>query len=170
MKKYIISLTILMLIGLCSTAYSTPVGDSWTPAPKTGTFSAVVECHPAITPLAPVYTFPTPFFASIVPVPTTAKITWNLVGPPNAYYTINFTQNLFNAGAELQGHWTVGDVTQPLSGVPSTLGSLLPGSPIDFQIQCDAAVPIRFVTTALVPGVTPGPKTFTVGVTVTATI
>jgi hypothetical protein len=186
MKKYIISLMIVMTFGFYT---NLTAADSWPGESVTGTYQANVYCAPTLTPEdngsggqhANIGTF----FAgtNIVPLGTLSgngsqtfypQFTWHLYGPTNALYTAttDMTGLTHSDGSQLIGIWNVNGEDNPVGfwGVP-TLPADFPGSS-SVVMDCDQT-PKDFVfkATGYIPGpASPTTKYYVVTLTVSATI
>lgn len=168
MKKSILMLTIVMLFGI----YSSALSDSWTPASKTGTFSTTIYCTPELSPNVTSQNLGTFFTTSTsTTVAVVETVSWNLTGPEEATYTVNFGPTVINDGdAVLTGAWYFDTVLQS-GDIVGVLGTNLPGPT---GIGCENNVSdiqvIAFQTINIDPGTLEGPKSFVVTLTVSATI
>jgi len=162
MKKLIALIALVVLCGTIAFAAT----DNYSSANQTGTtpftgkFTATVYCIPALS--APTSDAALGnFFTGTSQVATNGGTqTWNLTGPATAAYTVSAT-------------------TIPALGLPDdgATGAKLIGSWSNFDnatvqatIGCSTAFPIVCTPTFIVPGSNTGAKTWTLTVSVTATI
>jgi hypothetical protein len=177
MKKLVSILAVAMLFVLATNAQA---ADSWPGESVTGTYNATVYCIPQLTPVTTSETLGTFFTGSSEVTITELKtVSWNLSGPPEAFYSVTYdpiSPSEINGpdGSKLIGEWYFDGVLQT-SNIVNVEGygntEQLPGTT---GIGCDQngsdAQLILFKATKIVPGSGLGTVSFEVTLTVSASI
>jgi hypothetical protein len=169
MKKFIALFAVAILFSL--NAYA---ADSWAGESVTGTYSANVYCLPTLSPSTQGPNRLGTFFTGSTAVPVwdwENIMAWTLTGPKEAKYDVGFGGTTFansftNNGATIYGEWSIdlGATTEDANLDDATLFTA------SNECPNSSGITIWYKADTIIPGQTPGTKTFTVTLIVSATI